>query len=1283
MRPMLQILFHIWVHCQAMRPDVAASDLNLDLDSRLATQFHAQTSALDLSSQELVDERLEAQKADTLQKGIEDCSSAETVRSILETLRCPGDLTGSDFCTWPGIVCKGCYVVKVECKQADGRLPRDLHRLSHLQQLQLESTQVTGDIQAVQNLTRLQRLNIAFTRVTGDIEVFKSTPQLRVLKLQSTSVTGDIQAFRSTPRLQQMFLYFTGITGDIEAFKNTSDLVYLDLAATGTTGDIAVFGGTPFLQGLVLYSTNVIGDIKVFQETPSLSHLELWPTKVTGDLKVFEYTPNLWHVVLYSTGVAGDIHVFEEKTYLEELQLGNTGAYGDIQVFQDVPRLQTLNLRSTNVTGDMHQIRLWRDVKTVDLSKTLVSGRIDRAWRGCCQSLQRLNLAESKVSFLPTGNDALELMKVSSSDLDGFLPALTSLDVSRCLLHGELQQLIQPLMECKFLSKIAAAGCNLTGELVPTSIFYKDGSPRYYKYASLWSSLVSLDISANTIKRVGGLPISIVSIDLSNMSSELVMDHGILAALVNQRVRANLRMTVLKGDEPKQLIQKGLLKATERWVTSGLGYSCHNLVGSTMDVTPERFAPELLCGCARGYSGHGTTCLACEANFFNPELNQSQCQRCPPNSRSDAGSPSLQSCQCSMGNPYNGSRGLTCACGDGDALLGDDCVSCEKLNLKCMGHGNSAATAPPAASFMRLRPNASDVFQCVDPAAVRCPENVSMSGCAPGYDGPLCVLCAQGFQPRGKTCQPCANSQTPYLLWFGLLGLGDIFLAAAYAYRRRGDLHRVQETGAAAVLMQLLSAQAPMMLQLVQLWVVLSCLAKEGLDTEVKKGQGSFTSHFPEVAYLETLELTVDSWQEWFNIQCFFDPVVIHSASALAAPLLPLLLLGLCAMIELFSRSDGINLALKMLTLFFIGGASSSAKLLNCQDYDGGGEKSLGEDSFRPLFPHLKCNDSNGLALWVDGIGYATVFAYGMVIPMFLLMVMARQHLALQESRLLVATADIGKHTRALRIERLRRTSEETPEPTTELGAGLKDDVLARRLLAAAAVHMAVEMRGSKVQVELKKDLAMVTVTPLNAASDEDQADSAVDVSEMLASMVVVQENLAALRSRTVMQMLTERSMLQDEVSDRVVLGAKQLLTKYAMCQHVWMEVALKLVAVALVSVVSADIGVTGLYLALALTLGMAAVIAMVHPYSQPQLNDVQCLCFVSLALSAAGFHYGVPWISRLGLGAPFLLLSVQVFKPDSVEALALRLYEELKHQSTALQRGQPAVVSVSLRKFF
>lgn len=33
------------------------------------------------------------------------------------------------------------------------------------------------------------------------------------------------------------------------------------------------------------------------------------------------------------------------------------------------------------------------------------------------------------MSFLPTGNDALELMKVSSSDLDGFLPALTSLDV--------------------------------------------------------------------------------------------------------------------------------------------------------------------------------------------------------------------------------------------------------------------------------------------------------------------------------------------------------------------------------------------------------------------------------------------------------------------------------------------------------------------------------------------------------------------------------------------------------------------------------------------------------------------------------------------------------------------------------------------------------------------------------------------------------------------------------------------------------------------------------------
>ena len=56
--------------------------------------------------------------------------------------------------------------------------------------------------------------------------------------------------------------------------------------------------------------------------------------------------------------------------------------------------------------------------------------------------------------------------------------------------------------------------------------------------------------------------------------------------------------------------------------------------------------------------------------------------------------------------------------------------------------------------------------------------------------------------------------------------------------------------------------------------------------------------------------------------------------------------------------------------------------------------------------------------------------------------------------------------------------------------------------------------------------------------------------------------------------------------------------------RHVWMEIVQKLVAVALVSVVSSA---NGFQLSVALSLGMAATSALVQPYAQPQaLTDSQ-----------------------------------------------------------------------------
>ena len=84
-------------------------------------------------------------------------------------------------------------------------------------------------------------------------------------------------------------------------------------------------------------------------------------------------------------------------------------------------------------------------------------------------------------------------------------------------------------------------------------------------------------------------------------------------------------------------------------------------------------------------------------------------------------------------------------------------------------------------------------------------------------------------------------------------------------------------------------------------------------------------------------------------------------------------------------------------------------------------------------------------------------------------------------------------------------------------------------------------------------------------------------------------------------------------------MGAKSLLCKYASCEHVWMEVALKLASAALVSAPRKPfrssfhgqvVAMNSLWLSLAILLAMSAIILTVRPYAQPQMNSLQGFAF-------------------------------------------------------------------------
>ena len=49
--------------------------------------------------------------------------------------------------------------------------------------------------------------------------------------------------------------------------------------------------------------------------------------------------------------------------------------------------------RGTKVTGSIEGIVSWSQAQVVDLSDTLVTGRLTKRWRGCCRHLRILKLS--------------------------------------------------------------------------------------------------------------------------------------------------------------------------------------------------------------------------------------------------------------------------------------------------------------------------------------------------------------------------------------------------------------------------------------------------------------------------------------------------------------------------------------------------------------------------------------------------------------------------------------------------------------------------------------------------------------------------------------------------------------------------------------------------------------------------------------------------------------------------------------------------------------------------
>jgi len=407
------------------------------------------------------------------------------------------------------------------------------------------------------------------------------------------------------------------------------------------------------------------------------------------------------------------------------------------------------------------------------------------------------------------------------------------------------------------------------------------------------------------------------------------------------------------------------------------------------------------------------------------------------------------------------------------------------------------------------------------------------------------------------------------------------------------------------------------------------------------------------------------------NLQCKFDGLAVRFGFAIMAPVLPLLVLSSCLLLEIFATGSGITAMLKAITILYIGGASATSSLLSCQEIDGNRERLPANYTFRRAMPYILCTESSNLKFWVDFIGHACVFGYAVVIPSFILYLYSRQRVVLRSSRMMTAAATFQQGDLKVCLHEIQSSTTETK--------WLQEKAFTSHLVATAVSYISVLFPGRLVRLQVTDGFAIVT--PIDVETGEDQGLDGLDVlvSSILESKDAKHE-IKTLTGVMIAEMLRERCRLEEVIArDRVLRGAQQLLCKYRIGSSVWMEVVQKLVSVALVSMVSTTDGFQNCF---AINLGMAAACAMVQVYARPQVNALQSVCFLCLALATLSFHYGWVWSSRATFALPFIMTAVQGLRPDSAETLALRLWQELDTKMSALQRGEAVEITTETFSF-
>ncbi|KAG6550862.1 hypothetical protein Mapa_007476 [Marchantia paleacea] len=313
----------------------------------------------------------------------------------------------------------------------DGDIPEELGDLQNLQLLWLQDNELTGKIPAsLANLRDVTEINLGHNSLTGSIpQQFSNLTKIRFLRLHMNNLTGEIPpGLGKLQNLEYLILYNNTLNGSIPVtLSNCSALQNIRLSYNSMTGQLTHINFTQFasLNSFSVNGNKFSGRFPVtVWNCANLQLLDLSRNHFLGVLPNFDVlNPQLHEAASQGLNLSS----------LRVLSLASNYFSGFIpSSFWKLPALQVLDLSSNAFTG-----RLPRDLSGLVTYKLPT----DEIQHQAANQISKGNLFE-QISLRKADN-YLEYTYV--------LEALTSLDVSRNQLTGELPAELGTLLGLRYL----------------------------------------------------------------------------------------------------------------------------------------------------------------------------------------------------------------------------------------------------------------------------------------------------------------------------------------------------------------------------------------------------------------------------------------------------------------------------------------------------------------------------------------------------------------------------------------------------------------------------------------------------------------------------------------------------------------------------------------------------------------------------------------------------------------------------------------------------------------